>query len=61
MSGHRKLREADEPIDVKARTGIEDSRTLDALRMLAALLIRRKRGLDSASELGVYEGGGNDP
>ncbi len=44
--------------DLEATTGGVDSRTLEALRILAALCVAYKKPLDSSKDLGLHEGGG---
>jgi hypothetical protein len=47
-----------EVIVVEVRVVGEDSRTLEALRVLARLIVRYREGLDSSGESSVHVGGG---
>jgi hypothetical protein len=54
----RPLEPEQEVIVVEVRVVGEDSRTLEALRMLARLIVRYRKGLDSSGESSVDGGGG---
>ena len=45
-------------VRMKARVAEDDSRTLEALRVIARLLLREKNRLDIGAELRLHDDGG---
>jgi hypothetical protein len=44
---------------IRVRNGEDDSRTLEALRVIARLLIREKIRVENEAELGLCDSGGS--